>query len=148
MVDFADWCLIEVTGERTPDELRGELAEAERRVEAALGRALPRVIDTPRGPTTVPDFLSTRVIEFVVHADDLSRSVQEHAPVQLDRAALAETTRSLVGFLAARLLSPAPFGEYSTAFAFVGLFRILPDFGMSYASTLAISRDRSLAERL
>jgi O-antigen/teichoic acid export membrane protein len=30
----------------------------------------------------------------------------------------------------------------------VGLFRILPDFGMSYASTLAISRDRSLAERL
>jgi len=54
----------------------------------------------------------------------------------------------LLGFLAARALGPAPFGEYSTAFAFVGLFRILPDFGMSYASTLAISRDRSLAERL
>lgn len=31
--------------------------------------------------------------------------------------------------------------------AFVGLFRVLPDFGMSYASTLAISRDRSLASR-
>jgi len=30
----------------------------------------------------------------------------------------------------------------------VGLFRILPDFGMSYASTLAISRDRSQAQRL
>jgi O-antigen/teichoic acid export membrane protein len=54
----------------------------------------------------------------------------------------------LLGFLAARLLGPAPFGEYSTAFAFVGLFRILPDFGMSYASTLAISRDRSVAQRL
>lgn len=40
------------------------------------------------------------------------------------------------------------FGEYSTAFAFVGLFRILPDFGMSYASTLAISRDRSVAGRM
>jgi uncharacterized protein (TIGR03083 family) len=93
---------LEVTGERTPDELRAELAEAERRVEAALGRALPRVIDTPRGPTTVPDFLGTRVIEFVVHADDLSRSVPEHAPVELDREALAETTRSLVGFLAAQ----------------------------------------------
>jgi O-antigen/teichoic acid export membrane protein len=53
----------------------------------------------------------------------------------------------LLGFLAARLLGPTPFGEYSTAFAFVGLFRILPDFGMAYASTLAISRDRSLAER-
>jgi O-antigen/teichoic acid export membrane protein len=30
----------------------------------------------------------------------------------------------------------------------VGVFRVLPDFGMAYASTLAISRDRSLAERL
>src|SRR5438477_10202376 len=54
----------------------------------------------------------------------------------------------LLGFLAARWMGPTPFGQYSTAFAFVGLFRILPDFGMSYASTLAISRDRSLAERL
>ena len=34
------------------------------------------------------------------------------------------------------------------AYAFVGLFRILPDFGMSYASTLAISRDRSRASGL
>jgi O-antigen/teichoic acid export membrane protein len=30
----------------------------------------------------------------------------------------------------------------------VGVFRVLPDFGMAYASTLAISRDRSVAERL
>jgi O-antigen/teichoic acid export membrane protein len=52
-----------------------------------------------------------------------------------------------LGFLVPRLLGPVPFGEYSTAMAFVGLFRILPDFGMSYASTLAISRDRSLAGR-
>jgi O-antigen/teichoic acid export membrane protein len=51
----------------------------------------------------------------------------------------------LLGFLAARWLAPTAFGEYSTAFAFVGLFRLLPDFGMSYASTLAISRDRSIA---
>jgi O-antigen/teichoic acid export membrane protein len=54
----------------------------------------------------------------------------------------------LLGFLAARLLAPEAFGEYSTAFAFVGLFRILPDFGMSYASTLEISRDRSRAQHL
>jgi O-antigen/teichoic acid export membrane protein len=51
----------------------------------------------------------------------------------------------LLGFLAARLLAPESFGQYSTAFAFVGLFRLLPDFGMSYAATLDISRDRSLA---
>lgn len=30
----------------------------------------------------------------------------------------------------------------------MGVFRVLPDFGMSYASTLDISRDRSLAPRL
>jgi len=40
------------------------------------------------------------------------------------------------------------FGQYSAAFAYVGLFRMLPDLGMSYASTLAISRDRSQALRL
>jgi len=54
----------------------------------------------------------------------------------------------LLGFLATRRLGPVSFGEYGTAFAFVGLFRILPDFGMAYASTLAISRDRSRALQL
>jgi O-antigen/teichoic acid export membrane protein len=34
------------------------------------------------------------------------------------------------------------------ASSFVGLFRVLPDFGMAYASTLEISRDRSTAGRL
>ncbi|MGE0454230.1 MAG: flippase [Vicinamibacteria bacterium] len=54
----------------------------------------------------------------------------------------------LLGFLAARWLAPLAFGQYSAAFAYVGLFRMLPDLGMSYASTLAISRDRSQALRL
>jgi O-antigen/teichoic acid export membrane protein len=54
----------------------------------------------------------------------------------------------LLGFVATRYLAPSAFGVYSAAFAFVGLFRILPDFGMSYASTLAISRDRSRAAGL
>jgi O-antigen/teichoic acid export membrane protein len=53
-----------------------------------------------------------------------------------------------LGFLAARYLAPEAFGAYSAAFAFVGIFRILPDFGMAYASTLEISRNRSLAGRL
>jgi O-antigen/teichoic acid export membrane protein len=39
-------------------------------------------------------------------------------------------------------------GIYRTAFAYVGLFRLLPDLGMSYASTLAIVRDRKLATSL
>ncbi len=54
----------------------------------------------------------------------------------------------VLGFLAARLLAPEAFGQYSAAFAFVGLFRLLPDLGMSYASTIAISRDRSIAKSL
>jgi hypothetical protein len=54
----------------------------------------------------------------------------------------------LLAFLAARSLTPMAFGQYSAAFAFVGLFRILPDFGMSYASTLQVSRDRTLAGRI
>jgi O-antigen/teichoic acid export membrane protein len=54
----------------------------------------------------------------------------------------------LVGFLAARSLGPTEFGQYTTAAAFVGLFRVLPDFGMAYASTLRISRDPSQAGRL
>jgi O-antigen/teichoic acid export membrane protein len=54
----------------------------------------------------------------------------------------------LLGFLAARYLGPEAFGIYGTALAFVGLFRILPDFGMSYASTLATSRDRTKAAGL
>jgi len=54
----------------------------------------------------------------------------------------------LLGFLAARWLGPADFGAYAAALAFVSLFRILPDFGMAYASTLEISRDTSRAGRL
>lgn len=66
-------------------------------------------------------------------------------------AALGEGSNLLVfvlGFLMARGLGALAFGQFATATAFVGLFRILPDFGMSYASTLEIARDRSLAARL
>jgi O-antigen/teichoic acid export membrane protein len=54
----------------------------------------------------------------------------------------------VLALLAPRWLGPTSFGYFTTGLAFVGVFRVLPDFGMAYASTLAISRDRSLAERL
>ncbi len=66
-------------------------------------------------------------------------------------SALGEGSNLLVfalGFLLARGLGAQAFGQFAAASAFVGLFRILPDFGMSYASTLEIARDRSLAARL
>jgi O-antigen/teichoic acid export membrane protein len=53
----------------------------------------------------------------------------------------------LLGFVAARVLGPEAFGQYGTAMALVGLFRILADLGLPAASTLAVSREPSLAGR-
>lgn len=54
----------------------------------------------------------------------------------------------MLAFAATRLLGPLGFGQYGTAYAFVAIFRVFPDFGMAYASTLEISRDRTRAGRL
>jgi uncharacterized protein (TIGR03083 family) len=61
-----------------------------------------QVIMTRRGPTTTEDYLATRIVELVVHTDDLNRSVPEVAPATLQRTTLARCTRTLVGILAAR----------------------------------------------
>jgi O-antigen/teichoic acid export membrane protein len=53
----------------------------------------------------------------------------------------------LLVLLAARLLGPVAFGQYGTAMAFVGLFRVLADLGMPTASTLAASREPGSAAR-
>jgi uncharacterized protein (TIGR03083 family) len=89
-------------------------------VEATLGRApeeliaalrLPvgdvtvgdsTVVDGPRGPITALDFARTRVVDLVVHADDLSRSLPDHQPAPLHRPALASATRTLGEILAAQ----------------------------------------------
>lgn len=65
-------------------------------------RTLPTVVVAPRGPLTAEDFLATRIIEVVVHADDLSRSLPDAEPVTLHRGALARCSRALVGILADR----------------------------------------------
>jgi hypothetical protein len=64
--------------------------------------AMSQVIMTRRGPTTIEDYLATRIVELVVHTDDFNRSVPEVAPATLQRTALARCTRTLVGILAAR----------------------------------------------
>jgi O-antigen/teichoic acid export membrane protein len=53
-----------------------------------------------------------------------------------------------LGLMAPRYLAPEAFGAYTTAYSFIMIFRILPDLGMAYASTLEISREPSLASRL
>lgn len=92
----------EVTADRNPDELRSALAAASTALEARLAAPLPRVIETPRGASTAADFLSTRVVELVMHADDLSRSLPALTPVLLDRSALALAARTLARIFAAQ----------------------------------------------
>lgn len=92
----------EATGDRTGAELVDELDASLERLGHVLGDAetLPATIDTPRGPSTVTDFLLTRVVEVVVHADDLSRSLPDREPVPLLRGALGLTSRTLANVLA------------------------------------------------
>ena len=84
-----------IAAETTTDGLLARLRNALKAVRAALAEPVPAVIDTPRGPVRPVDFVATRVIEVVVHCDDLSRST-ERPPISLDRDALALTTRELV----------------------------------------------------
>jgi hypothetical protein len=56
----------------------------------------------PRGPIRADDWLATRVVDLVVHADDLSRSLPSAPPVPLVRAALAVATRTLAEIMAAQ----------------------------------------------
>lgn len=94
---------IEGASGRAPDEILADLYEQRRAAAAALGD-LPRTraVRAPRGPLTPADYLVTRAIELVVHADDLSRSLPDTAPVELDRAALRIVTQALADVLAVR----------------------------------------------
>lgn len=76
--------------------LRAELDGA----ELDLQHPPNQEIGTPRGPVRLADFLATRAIELIVHADDLSRSLPDRGPVPVDRAALAIATRELTAILA------------------------------------------------
>jgi uncharacterized protein (TIGR03083 family) len=67
-----------------------------------VGVQMPQVIMTRRGPTTIEDYLATRIVELVVHTDDLNRSVPEMTPATLQRSALARCTRTLTAILTAR----------------------------------------------
>jgi hypothetical protein len=53
-------------------------------------------------PAADTDLLLTRVIELVVHTDDLNRSLPDRPPIQLERSALAGAVRSLASMLATR----------------------------------------------
>jgi len=74
---------------REPAEILADLYAATDAARAAVAD-LPtaRAVAGPRGPLSPADWLLTRAVELVVHADDLSRSLPDRPPVELDRIAL------------------------------------------------------------
>lgn len=90
------------TSGHTPGELLARLRDTAP-VEAAATGVLDRtVIHAARGPISALDWARTRLIELVVHSDDLSRSMPGRDPAPLQRAALADASRALAELLAAR----------------------------------------------
>jgi uncharacterized protein (TIGR03083 family) len=97
--------ITEATRAATADEsgtvLVDQLDVAIHELAGLLPSLDPRVVvSAPRGPVTAKDFLATRIVEIVVHADDLSRSLPEQAPIVLHRAALSRCIRTLADILA------------------------------------------------
>lgn len=92
----------QATADHSGADLVAHLATALTAMQERLSDlgTLPAVLEASRGPTTTADFLATRVVEVVVHADDLSRSRPERAPAPLSRRALSVCSRTLTGILA------------------------------------------------
>jgi len=91
------------TAGRDPAEvLAGLYAEREAAAAAVADPPATRAVAGPRGPLTPADWLVTRAIETVVHADDLSRSLPERVAVELDRPALRLVTQACADLLATR----------------------------------------------
>jgi uncharacterized protein (TIGR03083 family) len=89
------------TGLTAPDVLaRLEAVVDDLAIRLEAGVEMSQVINTRRGPTTIEDYIATRIIELVVHTDDLNRSLPEAAAAELRRGALSRCTRTLTGILA------------------------------------------------
>jgi uncharacterized protein (TIGR03083 family) len=83
------------------------LAALERAADAALTtleRLGPddRVIQTRRAPLLLSDMVVTRLLELVVHADDLERSVHRAGESPVDRESLELVSRALLNIVVAR----------------------------------------------
>ncbi len=100
-----------------------ETAEAARALERQVGEtrldandrtaveafaALPGLRDSEvvvamRGPLTFEDFLTTRLLELVVHGDDLARSIPDAGPAPLDPEAVEAVAEALAAIASERL---------------------------------------------
>jgi uncharacterized protein (TIGR03083 family) len=101
--EVRDWA-VEAAAGRAPDDLVDDVRAGRDELAASLtqGPSLPAVVRATRGPLRLADYLVTRVLELVVHTDDLARSIPSATPPEPDKAALRLTTGALVDVLAAR----------------------------------------------
>jgi uncharacterized protein (TIGR03083 family) len=92
----------QTTGDLGPEDLREAYTQALTDAEAAAEQPVPACVAAPRGAISGMDWIHTRIIEMVTHADDLSRSVPDVEPIEHVGLALADAVRSLAGALAER----------------------------------------------
>ncbi|MDT4937898.1 MAG: hypothetical protein QOG80_1569 [Pseudonocardiales bacterium] len=91
------------TAQTAGDRSASELVAALRVAVADLPADPPSgVVMGGRGPITVVDWIVTRIVDVVVHTDDLNRSLPALAPVPIERAALGTAVRTLAEILAAQ----------------------------------------------
>lgn len=112
-VDLAAWAASTAgSADRLDSETReaaARSADGAARIDEAVAQLDPvlesavrpdLLVPHPFGPMRMLDFTVTRLVELVVHSDDLSRAT--NVPVTLDRQALAAAVRVLADALAAR----------------------------------------------
>ena len=90
----------DTAAEHTGPELTAQFGTSLDVVAATLADAYPAVVQAPRGPLRAEDWIETRIVELVVHTDDLNRTFPELEPIPLVRSALGRTARCLAGMLA------------------------------------------------
>ena len=87
------------TGELSGDELRLAYAHDLELARGVAAQPVPAVVDGPRGPISGDDWVRSRIIELIAHAEDLSASVPEVGPIEHVGRALAEAVRALAAIL-------------------------------------------------
>jgi uncharacterized protein (TIGR03083 family) len=83
---------------RSPQELVESIEAARQQLPDEVPSV--RAVRGGRGPISPQDWVSTRIVEAVVHSDDLSRSLPDRAAVPIEAAALGKASVVLATVLA------------------------------------------------
>ncbi|QTE29777.1 maleylpyruvate isomerase N-terminal domain-containing protein [Pengzhenrongella sicca] len=99
--------VVQSTRELASEIAPAPLAAVDRMAAAAVARLAAlgphdRVVQTPRAPILLSDMALSRLIELVVHGDDLDRSVPRFGDHPVDPDALELTAQALLGIVVAR----------------------------------------------